>query len=493
MTNTTPPRPEQIGAACSLLGWSQQQLAEKAGVAVSTLADFERGQRSLMPNNALAIQRALEMAGVIFTATGVSYGFHWLLMAEHSTVEMIFTYKPEAIGSAIDFATIFGSPHPPKFSFNTIQCATPELKSKLFDYAKHHNEQMPQIARLLKMITDMPDGDFFLLLPRAPSSSEEQFRWERVLRQLNHPLDQPVEGYLHFFGSLLEKYDLHYPRTDKRFGIGNAKKTDRTCRFCAGTTRTGALFKNQAHAIPAALGNTHLKLYDECDVCNHFFGDEIEPDLIEVLNIPRVFLGIEARGSVPVLKFTGGTLRNEGGAMVVESEKISEDASGVLTAQLGNGKAIVPQNVYRALSKIALSVIPAEELPALTKTIDWVRYGKYSNEPLPKVAASLVKLPPNPSAQITLYIRKELHSKMPHVVCEFRLGCYIYVYALPFSDRDEGNLNGFFEEHDFKQTFRHYALQASWSQHDYSGAYKIKTIQSIRLQPSNACSGSQAF
>ena len=70
------PRPEQIRAARSLLGWSQNDLASRAGVAVSTVADFERGQRNPVPNNASAIRYALESAGVQFTETGVSHGFH---------------------------------------------------------------------------------------------------------------------------------------------------------------------------------------------------------------------------------------------------------------------------------------------------------------------------------------------------------------------------------------------------------------------------------
>ena len=62
MASETIPRPEQVRAARSLLGWSQQDLAAKAGVAISTIADFERGQRSPIPNNALAIRQALEAA-----------------------------------------------------------------------------------------------------------------------------------------------------------------------------------------------------------------------------------------------------------------------------------------------------------------------------------------------------------------------------------------------------------------------------------------------
>lgn len=482
----TTPRPEQVRAARSLLGWSQQVLATKAGVAVSTVADFERGQRCPVPNNALAIRHALETAGVLFTETGVSHGFHLTFMTERGMNDLIVTFTPEAVGPVVNFVSIFGKIEPPKISFDTIQCATPELRRKVSDYVDRHGAKTPHLFRLRKMLGDMPDGEFFLILPTPPSSTAEQYRYERVLHQLNHPQEQHMDEHLQVFGRLLEQYDLCAPRTDKHFVIGNVRKADRICRFCGGTTKTGARFDKEAHAIPAALGNKHLKLADECDACNQYFGDEIEPTLIELLNIQRVFLGIEARGSLPKVQFSGGTMfRDDNGdkLMVIVSEKISKDASGVLSAQLGKGKSIVPHNFYRALSKIALSAIPEKELPALAKTARWVRYGDPSGKPLPKIAAAVVMLPPEPSALITLHIRKEPHPKMPHIVCEFRLGCYMYVYALPFSEHDEGDLVGFFEDDDFKQTFRQYALVPSWSQQDYSGTQEIQVIQKITMQP----------
>jgi HNH endonuclease len=279
---------------------------------------------------------------------------------------------------------------------------------------------------------------------------------------------------------------LSVPRTDKPVEIGNVEKAKRVCRFCGGTMKSGARFDKIAHAIPAALGNKYLKLADECDECNQYFGEKIEPTLIELLNIQRVFLGIEARGGLPKVQFSEGAMycNNEAGRlMVVESNKISQEASGALSLQLGKGKDFIPQNFYRALSKIALSVIPEKELFALEKTIHWVRYGEPSDKQLPKIAAAVVMLPPDPSAQITLYIRKEPHPKLPHVVCEFRLGCYIYVYVLPFSGQDEENLVGFFDDQNFKQMFRHYAAVPTWSQQDYSGSDEVQLIQKITMQP----------
>ncbi|MFN4281587.1 MAG: helix-turn-helix domain-containing protein [Alphaproteobacteria bacterium] len=66
--------PKQIRAARALLAWSQQDLAKKAGVAASTVADFERGQRTPVPNNAEAMRKALESEGVHFLSGGAVIG-----------------------------------------------------------------------------------------------------------------------------------------------------------------------------------------------------------------------------------------------------------------------------------------------------------------------------------------------------------------------------------------------------------------------------------
>src|SRR5258708_523959 len=63
--------PEQVKAGRALLAWSQQELAAKARVANSTVADFERGSRTPVANNAQAIREALEAQGLKFMAGGV--------------------------------------------------------------------------------------------------------------------------------------------------------------------------------------------------------------------------------------------------------------------------------------------------------------------------------------------------------------------------------------------------------------------------------------
>jgi len=60
----------QIRAARALLGWSQQDLADKAVVSVNTLARLERGQADSRLSTLQAVHSALARGGVDFLSAG---------------------------------------------------------------------------------------------------------------------------------------------------------------------------------------------------------------------------------------------------------------------------------------------------------------------------------------------------------------------------------------------------------------------------------------
>ena len=62
--------PEQCRASRAWLGWTQPELAEKAGVGIATIKDFERGSRTPMTNNLKAMRAAIEAAGVTLLFDG---------------------------------------------------------------------------------------------------------------------------------------------------------------------------------------------------------------------------------------------------------------------------------------------------------------------------------------------------------------------------------------------------------------------------------------
>lgn len=62
--------PEQSRAARGWLDWSQEDLAKHANVSVSTVRDFEKGRRTPIGNNMVALRIALEGGGI----RGISRG-----------------------------------------------------------------------------------------------------------------------------------------------------------------------------------------------------------------------------------------------------------------------------------------------------------------------------------------------------------------------------------------------------------------------------------
>lgn len=70
MTNHLYISPRQCRAARAWLGWTQNELAEKAGVFEATVTSFESGHRKTLRSSILALKVALTGAGFQFDEAG---------------------------------------------------------------------------------------------------------------------------------------------------------------------------------------------------------------------------------------------------------------------------------------------------------------------------------------------------------------------------------------------------------------------------------------
>lgn len=477
--------PEDVRAARALLQWSQGDLAREAAVGVSTIAEFEKGSRTPIANNLTAIGRALEAAGVRLTPAGptVFSELSLYILTQAGGTEMRFRYSLAGAASVHEIIAVFGTVDGADVNIDAVQLASPRLKGAISKLILEHAAAVPQLNKLKKIVGSLQDGEHFLLLPAQPNTTADRLEVERFLHRLNNPSEQADDAGDELFGPLLAMYDMSSPRTDRRTLIG-ADRTPRKCRFCDRTSETGATFKKAAHVIPTALGNDHLKTAEECDDCNEYFGQHTEPSLIAMLDIQRVFLGTQGRGKNegrPKLRFGEDTLAHDGSKVNIEARSVAVDQAETFTVGLGKGASLTPSAVYRALVKMVISVIAEDQLPFLKDTVDWVRNGAYADSRLPKVATATVFLPPNPSGQLTVFTRRQPHPRLPHIVGEFRLGCYMYVFAVPFSQLDEWDLVGFFDDADFTSTFKHYMAAAQWAQQDLSRQTKVVMAPQLKF------------
>ena len=76
--------PAQCRAARGLLDWTQEHLADVAGVSRSTVRDFEKGRHDLSRASAAQIMAALAQAGVfLIPADGMGPGVRLALRSGH--------------------------------------------------------------------------------------------------------------------------------------------------------------------------------------------------------------------------------------------------------------------------------------------------------------------------------------------------------------------------------------------------------------------------
>ena len=71
--------PEQCRAARGWLDWTQDVLAKRASVSLSTVRDYEKGRRNPITNNLEAIRKALETSGITLVSdpNGKPKGIEW--------------------------------------------------------------------------------------------------------------------------------------------------------------------------------------------------------------------------------------------------------------------------------------------------------------------------------------------------------------------------------------------------------------------------------
>ena len=87
-----------------------------------------------------------------------------------------------------------------------------------------------------------------------------------------------LEFHEHY--SSIFSYSVNLDRTKNKEYIKNRKKI---CSFCSRSKTQGATFSHDAHIIPAFFNNPKLYSIEECDDCNHKFGELYEKMVGEVI------------------------------------------------------------------------------------------------------------------------------------------------------------------------------------------------------------------
>ena len=214
------------------------------------------------------------------------------------------------------------------------------------------------------------------------------------------------------------------------------------CRFC-GQTKDKTHFKKKAHVLSRFIGNTKLFSTYECDECNERVFSPIESSFAEYMKLFHTMTRVSGYRGVPSYKpdmqgksridVEQGELSIkafEGEAPIVE---IDEDNHSVVVK---GRRSYVPQNVFKALVKMAVSIMPESELVNIPETLNWLQgkkiVGKFianfrmygGMNRLPFITALLMK-------------RKENHTdKVPAYIFMLAYDYFAFTIPIPFCELD---------------------------------------------------------
>lgn len=180
----------------------------------------------------------------------------------------------------------------------------------------------------------------------------------------------------HFAGNYDVVFKYICDDASKKCYLGN--KDQRECRFC-GKNEKEVSFKKEAHAISRFLGNNRLFSYYECDVCNENIFGKMESNLSEYLKLFHLICGVNGRSGVPSYKPSSKGLSRIDRVDNNIHIKYFEEEPPIVELNLDEKRIIVkghrtfvPQLVYKALLKMALTIAPEEELPSLKGAFEFL-------------------------------------------------------------------------------------------------------------------------
>lgn len=255
------------------------------------------------------------------------------------------------------------------------------------------------------------------------------------------------------FFSLYEIINLQPNNFEKR---ELKSRKERTCRFC-GKSYPEVTFKKKAHIIPELLGRSSFVSDFECDACNHHFS-LYETDLAAFVGISRSLSRKKGKEGTPTYKSNDKNLEIRGLQDIVSGNRIqifSSDFEKDIVIDKKNKtltinaerKTFIPLRVYKALVKIALTLLPENGYNKYSKLVQLLFQtdedkNLLANAPFCRANIYLNPGPefPLPQAIICQKLQKESLVLTHSLLLYF--SNYIYQIFLPFNDEDEWMYDG---------------------------------------------------
>lgn len=287
---------------------------------------------------------------------------------------------------------------------------------------------------------------------------------------INEHIEPEIQKYYDTFYDILRTPNFDdnsrvLKRTRGIQTIGYSPK--KRCRFC-GKSEDEVSFDMVAHAFPESIGNHVLASNYECDDCNKYFGKTIENDYAIFFNLYHSIMQIDGKKGIPKCNFKVPCKKRtdkcakycvqiffDNGKLCVSNcrevdKKYVNFFNNSITISKPVGKCC-PIAVFKTLVKMAISVMPIEELHLFSSTTEWLRELEHRN--FYKEKKLLVRYKVIPGFKVTkypnyvLFRRKKDVWNKPYMLFNLTYGCYTLLIEVP-RDADKST-NSEFEKMPF--------------------------------------------
>ena len=231
-------------------------------------------------------------------------------------------------------------------------------------------------------------------------------------------------------------YDI-FTFGDKKYKefTGPTSLKDCICRYC---NESGAkkFKKENAHAIPHALGNELVFCNDECKVCNGKLSP-VDKELTEYLKYRRSENRIRNKNK-KIIQVHGHNFSYDGNTddLIISKEAILKEEGGKYFLKLEGAEPISHLGIYKGLAKIAIDLMPRDLVNHYSATIRWIK-GEFIPPQLPDIYYTYWnKVEKQPKADLFIRNEKITGNGYPRCMMAIRIMDLTFFLIVPLGDNE---------------------------------------------------------
>jgi hypothetical protein len=189
----------------------------------------------------------------------------------------------------------------------------------------------------------------------------------------------------------------------------------------------------------------------ECDECNSFFSENIEVHLDKFTRPFRTIAQIRGKSGVPSYKTKDKKSRidfnKDKGLVSLETldRRISDiDQERKKLTFNFEYEPYIPSAVHKSLVKMALSIMPEDELRSFQHSIKWILNPDHSNKLItPQILRAIFIPGPNPNRILTAFLLRRKKNctteGIPFCVFVIGFGNFVFQVTIPSSNDKSGS------------------------------------------------------